>query len=72
MRKRHLNSSSTTHNTLYHLQKGLDGTRISVVPLRRTGEGLKCIRSDYIKEKNPSRKGVSIEKLEKRELSIKL
>ena len=26
MRKRHLNSSSTAHNALYHLQQGLDGT----------------------------------------------
>ena len=66
MKKRHLNRSFTAHNTLYHLQKGLDGTSISINTLRRTGERLRFIKGDYIKEMNPSRKGDERQKQKER------
>ena len=34
-RKRHLNSDLTAHKSLYHLQKGLDGTSIQTIPPER-------------------------------------
>ena len=64
MRKRHMNSSSTAHNILYHLQKGFDGTSILIILLRHTGGAQRCIRKDYIRKMNPFRKGVKKEKLE--------
>ena len=64
MRKRHLNSSSTSHNTFYHLQQCPNGKSISITTHRRTSEGLKCIRKDYIREGAPSKKGVEMIKLE--------
>jgi len=60
MRKRHLYSSSTTHNTLYHLQQSPDGTSIPITTHRCTGGELRCIRRDYIREGAPSRKEVEI------------
>jgi len=53
MRKRHLNSDSTTHNSLYHLQKGPDETNIQIIPLRCTHGGLRCNENDYIREGTP-------------------
>ena len=64
MRKRHLNSSSTSHNTFYHLQQCPNGKSISITTHRRTSEGLKCIRKDYIREGAPSKKGIEMIKLE--------
>ena len=55
-----MNSSSIAHSTLYHLQQGPDGTSILIATQRCTSGGLKCIRRDYIKERNPSRLGVGI------------
>ena len=72
MGKRHLNSDSTAYNTLYHLQKGLDGTSIQIILLRRIGRGLRCNRKDYIRKGTPLGKGIGKQKLEKRELSVKL
>ena len=62
MTKRHLNSDSTAHNSLYHLKKGPNGTSIQVIPLRRTGGRLrynnkKIKKKRLYKERNPSRKG---------------
>ena len=56
MRKRHLNSDSTAHSSLYLLLKGLDGTSIPVIPLRHTGGGLRCNRKYYIKKETPRRR----------------
>ena len=39
MRKRHLNSSSTSQNTLYYLQKDSDGINIPITTLRHTVKG---------------------------------
>ena len=64
MKKRHLNNSSIAHNTLYYLQKGPDVTSIPISTRRHTGGGLRCIKEDYIKEMNPSRKGVGTRELE--------
>ena len=50
MRKRHLNNDSIAHNTLYHLQKGPNGTNIQTIPLRRVGGGLRCNRKYYIRK----------------------
>ena len=58
MRKRHFNSSSIAHNSLYHLQQGLDRTSIPIATHIRIGGGLRCIRRDYIKEWNPPRKEI--------------
>ena len=41
MRKRYLNSDSKACNSLYHLQKGPNGTIIQITPLRRTCGGLR-------------------------------
>ena len=60
IRKRHLNSYLTAHNTLYHLQKGPNGTSISIVPLRRTDGGLRCNRKGYIRKGTPLEKGRNI------------
>jgi len=60
MRKRHLNNDSTTHNSLYHPQKGPDETSIQVIPLRHTGGRLRCNRKDYIRKGTPLEKGTSI------------
>ena len=51
-----MNSDSITHS-LYHLQKGPDGTSIQIIPLRRTDGGLRCNGKDYI------RKGTCLEKM---------
>ena len=56
MRKRHLNSDSTTHSSLYLLQKGLDGTSIPMIHLRHTGGGLRCNKKDYIGKGTPKRR----------------
>ena len=56
MRKRHLNSDSIAHSSLYLLQKGLDGTSIPMIPLRHTGGGLRCNRKDYIRKGTPRRR----------------
>ena len=60
MRKRHLNSDLTTQNSLYHLQKGLDGTNIQIIPLRRTDGGLRCNRKCYRRKGTPLEKGMNI------------
>ena len=60
MRKRHLNSDSTAQNSLYHLQKGLDGTNIRIIPLRRTNGRLRCNRKCYIRKGTPLEKGMNI------------
>ena len=72
MRKRHLNNSSTTHNTLYHLWHGPDGTSIPTTTPRHTSGGIRCIRRDYIKERNPSRKQAGRQNLNQRKESINL
>ena len=60
MRKRHLNSDSIAHNSLYHLQKGSDGKSIQITPLRRTDGGLRCNGMDYIKKGTPQKEGINI------------
>ena len=45
-----MNSDSTAYNSLYHLQKGPDGTNILKNHLKRTSEGLGCQGRDYNKE----------------------
>ena len=60
MRKRHLNNDSIAHNSLFHLQKGSDGTSIRIIPLRLTDEGLKCNGKGYIRKGTPLEKRVSI------------
>ena len=73
LKKRHLNCDFTALNTLYHLQKGLDGTSIQVILLRRTGGGLRCHRKDYIRKWSPLEKGMGIfSNLREKELSITL
>ena len=52
MRKWHLNSNFTAHNSFYHFQKGLDGTSIQIFPLRRIDGGMRCNERLY-KERNP-------------------
>ena len=56
MRKRYLSSDFTTHNPLYHLQKGPDGTSIQMVSLKRTDGGLRYNEGLY-KERNPTKIG---------------
>ena len=56
MRKIHLNNDTTAHNTLYHLQKGPNGTNIQITLLRCTSGGLRCNRKDYIKKGTPLEK----------------
>ena len=56
MRRIHLNSDSTAHNTLYHLQKSLDGTNIQIILLRCTSGGMRCNRKDYIRKGTPLEK----------------
>ena len=71
MRKRHLNSDSTGHNSLYHLQKDLDGTSIQIIPLRHIDGGLRCNEKGYIRKGTPLEKGMNILKTErKRELKF--
>ena len=71
MRKRHLNSDSTAHNSLYHLQKDLDGTSIQIIPLRRTYGGLRCNEKGYIRKGTPLEKGMNTLTTErKRELKF--
>lgn len=53
-----LNSILIAHNIFYHLHQGPDGTSIPTTTMRRTGGGLKCKERDYMKERNPSKKGV--------------
>ena len=50
-----MNSDSITHS-LYHLQKGPDGTSIQIIPPRCTDGGLRCNGKNYI------RKGTRLEK----------
>ena len=60
MRKRHLNNDSIAHNSLYHLQKGSDGTSIRIILLRLTDGGLRCNGKGYIRKGTPLEKGVNI------------
>ena len=60
MKKRHLNSDSTAHNSLYHLQKGPNGTSIQIIPLRRIDRGLRSNENDYIRKGTPLEKGMEI------------
>ena len=59
MRKRHLNNDFTAHNSLYHLQKGLNGTSIQIVPLRCTYGKLRCNGMDYIGKRIPQKEGIN-------------
>ena len=53
-----MNNSSTSQNTLYYLQKDLDGINIPITTLRHTGGRLRFIKGNNIKKMNPSRKEV--------------
>ena len=53
-----INTRCGTHHTPTHITQSIKLGHHS------TGEGLKCIRRDYIKEGNPPRKGVRIIELE--------
>ena len=66
IRKRNLNSDSTTHNSLYHLQKGSDRTNIQIIPLRRTDGGLRCNGNDYIRKGTPLETAMDILQTERK------
>ena len=70
MRKRHLNNDSIAHNSLYHLQKGSDGTSIQIIPLRLTDEGLRCNGKGYIRKGTSLEKGVNILQMEREKTKI--
>ena len=70
MRKRHLNNDSIAHNSLYHLQKGSDGTSIQIIPLRLTDGGLRCNGKGYIRKGTPLEKGVNILQTEREKTKI--
>ena len=52
-----MNNNFTTNNSLYHLQKGLDGISILKDPLKRTDEGLGCKERAYIWRRTPQKRG---------------
>ena len=71
MRNRHLNSDSTAHNSLYHLQKGPDGTSIRIISLRHTDGRLRCNEKDYIMKRTHLEKGMNILQTERTKIYYK-